>query len=48
MQGASAAHPQMNGTIRLVTRGQSERLLRVYTLASLLTLAGNFLKNKAK
>lgn len=24
MQGASAAHPQMNGTIRLVTQG-SER-----------------------
>lgn len=48
MQGASAAHPQMNGTIRLVTRGQMERLLGVYTLPSLLTLAGKFLKNKAK
>lgn len=48
MQGASAAHPQMNGTIRLVTRGQMKRLHGVYTLPSLLMLAGKFFKNKGK
>jgi hypothetical protein len=48
MQGASAAHPQMNGTIRLVIRGQMKRLLGVYTLPSLLMLAGKFFKNKGK